>query len=86
MDRNGTEERVVEDEGGRHDVDFNLTSLSIQDHLDELHTIPLENIRNFCIIAHVVSECVYGEGGRIIVEFTVISHVRFLFYPCVGSW
>jgi hypothetical protein len=79
MDRNGSGERVVEDGGGRHDVDFDLTSLSIQDHLDELHTIPLENIRNFCIIAHVVSECVYGEGGRIIVGFTAISQPHFCF-------
>ena len=29
--------------------------VSIHDHLDELHTIPLEDVRNFCIIAHVVS-------------------------------
>jgi hypothetical protein len=67
MDRNGTDVRIIEAEGGRHDVDFDSTSLSIQDHLEKLHSIPLENIRNFCIIAHVVSECVYEEGGRIIV-------------------
>ena len=29
--------------------------VSIHDHLDELHNIPLEDVRNFCIIAHVVS-------------------------------
>ena len=28
--------------------------LSIHDHLNELHDIPLEDVRNFCIIAHVV--------------------------------
>ena len=28
--------------------------ISIHDHLDELHEIPLEDVRNFCIIAHVV--------------------------------
>jgi len=27
--------------------------VSIHDHLDELHNIPLEDVRNFCIIAHV---------------------------------
>ena len=44
----------VDDGLGRH-TDGDDTILSIQDHLDKLHTIPLENIRNFCIIAHVVS-------------------------------
>ena len=29
--------------------------LSIHDHWDELHTISLADVRNFCIIAHVVS-------------------------------
>lgn len=28
--------------------------ISIHDHLNELHDIPLEDVRNFCIIAHVV--------------------------------
>ena len=27
--------------------------VSINDHIDELHSIPLEDVRNFCIIAHV---------------------------------
>ena len=44
----------IDDGLGRH-TDVADTILSIQDHLDKLHTIPLENIRNFCIIAHVVS-------------------------------
>ena len=32
--------------------------VSIHDHLDELHDIPLADVRNFCIIAHVVSKLV----------------------------
>ena len=44
----------------RH-ADVAESILSIQEHLDKLHTIPLENIRNFCIIAHVVSTPVYGD-------------------------
>ena len=31
-----------------------LKLISINDHLDELQHIPLEDVRNFCIIAHVV--------------------------------
>lgn len=31
--------------------------ISIHDHLNELHDIPLEDVRNFCIIAHVVRSC-----------------------------
>ena len=34
--------------------------VSIHDHLDELHDIPLADVRNFCIIAHVVSKLVYA--------------------------
>lgn len=32
--------------------------ISIHDHLNELHDIPLEDVRNFCIIAHVVRSCI----------------------------
>ncbi len=47
--------------------------LSIQDHLDKLHAIPLENIRNFCIIAHVVSVhfCVRVRGARSVSASTI---------------
>ena len=31
-----------------------LKLISINDHLDELQHIPLDDVRNFCIIAHVV--------------------------------
>ena len=31
-----------------------LKLISINDHLDELQHIPLADVRNFCIIAHVV--------------------------------
>ena len=34
--------------------------VSIHDHLAELHDIPLADVRNFCIIAHVVSKFVYA--------------------------
>lgn len=34
-----------------------LKLISINDHLDELQHIPLEDVRNFCIIAHVVRFC-----------------------------
>ena len=30
-------------------------TISIRDHLDVLRNIPLSDVRNFCIIAHVVS-------------------------------
>lgn len=33
--------------------------VSIIDHLDEIHKIPLADVRNFCIIAHVVSSLVH---------------------------
>ena len=36
--------------------------VSIHDHLDELHTIPLADVRNFCIIAHVVSTMYIAEN------------------------
>jgi len=38
------------DDGGEEE----LKLISINDHLDELQHIPLEDVRNFCIIAHVV--------------------------------
>ena len=42
-------EEKEEGEGGE------LELASIHDHIDELRTISLEDVRNFCIIAHVVS-------------------------------
>ncbi|KAL7537036.1 hypothetical protein ACHAXR_007546, partial [Thalassiosira sp. AJA248-18] len=44
-----THEKEVPVVGGHH----NGQLVSIHDHLDELHQIPLEDVRNFCIIAHV---------------------------------
>lgn len=34
---------------------MNLGPMRLQDHLDELGSVPLSDVRNFCIIAHVVS-------------------------------
>jgi len=41
------------DNGDNGDDDDIGELVAIQDHLEELHNIPLEDVRNFCIIAHV---------------------------------
>ena len=43
-----------DDEDGDND-EIGRGPIRIQDHLDDLHGIPLADVRNFCIIAHVVS-------------------------------
>ena len=45
---------AVDDDTEVDDIGEELKLISINDHLDELQHIPLEDVRNFCIIAHVV--------------------------------
>ena len=47
----------VDDQESSNGEEQQLQLVSIHDHLDELHKIPLADVRNFCIIAHVVRFC-----------------------------
>lgn len=52
--RNDNTTNKCEDDNKQEEIKL----VSIHDHLDELHDIPLADVRNFCIIAHVVSKLV----------------------------
>lgn len=49
-----------------------VSLVSIIDHLDGIRNIPLADVRNFCIIAHVVSE---SGCDRLIITFAPTHHI-----------